>query len=183
MRTTETPDRAARVAAIEAVVAGIGQTAGTLRCAASQRLVALGVSMTHFHVLSLLRHHDEMPMGRLAEILGASMSGTTGIIDRMEERGLLERVRVPGDRRVVVVRLTATGADLVDQASLIRSDVLGAAMARLTDPELGRLADALGDLDRAIRTELSSAPDRYTALAECEHPHGHGHAHAHRPRD
>ena len=45
--------------------------------------------MTHFHVLTLLRHHDAMPMGRLAEILDASMSSTTGIIDRMEEKGLV----------------------------------------------------------------------------------------------
>ena len=63
----------------------------------------LGISMTHFHVLTLLRHHDAMPMGRLAEILDASMSSATGIIDRMEERGLVERTRVPDDRRVVLV--------------------------------------------------------------------------------
>ena len=59
--------------------------------------------MTHFHVLTLCRH-DEMPMGRLADILDASMSSTTGIIDRMEERGFVERVRVPDDRRIVLVR-------------------------------------------------------------------------------
>ena len=56
-----------------------------------------------------------MPMGRLAEIIDASMSSTTGIIDRMEEKGLVERVRVPDDRRIVLVRSTAAGLALIDE--------------------------------------------------------------------
>lgn len=87
-------------AAVESVLSDLGRTVGSLRCAGSQRLVRLGISMTHFHVLTLLRHHDAMPMGRLAEILDASMSSTTGTIDRMAEHGLVQRVRV--DRKSVV---------------------------------------------------------------------------------
>ena len=44
-------------------------------------------------------------MSRLAELLDVSLSNATGIVDRMEERGLVERVRVPDDRRVVLVRI------------------------------------------------------------------------------
>ena len=80
--------------------------------------------MTHFHVLTLLRHHNAMPMGKLADILDASMSSATGIIDRMEERGLVERVRVPGDRRIVLVRPTQAGLDLVDEVELVKSEVM-----------------------------------------------------------
>ena len=176
-----------RTGSLEEIVADIGRTIGSLKCAGSQRLVQMGISMTHFHVLTLLRHHDAMPMGRLAEILNASMSSTTGIIDRMEERGLIERTRVPDDRRVVLVSLTATGSELVDQAELVRSEVLTGAMRRLTAPSVARLATALDDLRTAIGEELASAPDRYIALAECDHTHGHhgpqaaGGHHAHRP--
>jgi DNA-binding MarR family transcriptional regulator len=127
--------------------------------------------MTHFHVLTLLRHHDAMPMGRLAEILDASMSSATGIIDRMEERGLVERVRVPDDRRVVMVRPTQTGLDLVDEAELVKSDVMAAALARLPGERLDRMAAAVADLQAAIATELASAPERYGALTQCEHAH------------
>ena len=90
-------------AAAEQAVASLGQAVGSLRCAGSQRLVRLGISMTHFNVLTLLRHHDAMPMHRLADLIGASMPSVTGIVDRMEERGLVERVRVPEDRRVILV--------------------------------------------------------------------------------
>src|ERR1700693_2076494 len=128
MQTTPTPTvEAERRQAAETVLADLGRAVGSLRCAGSQRLVRLGISMTHFHVLTLLRHHDAMPMGHLAEILDASMSSATGIIDRMEERGLVERVRVADDRRVVLVKPTQTGLDLVDDVELVKSDVLTAA--------------------------------------------------------
>jgi DNA-binding MarR family transcriptional regulator len=154
------------------VLANLGRAAGSLRCAGSQRLVRLGISMTHFHVLTLLRHHDAMPMGHLAEILDASVSSATGIIDRMEERGLVERVRVPGDRRVVLVRPTQAGLDLVDEAELVKSDVLGSALARLSPEQLDRLAVAAGDLQAAITAELADAPGHRAALTQCSHAHG-----------
>lgn len=179
MRTTTdaaTPDGRPQTAA--AALSNLGRAVGSLRCAGSQRLVRLGISMTHFHVLTLLRHHDAMPMGRLAEILDASMSSATGIIDRMEERGLVERVRVPDDRRVVLVRPTQAGLDLVDEAELVKSDVMANAMNRLTSEQLDRLTAATADLQAAIADELAATPG-LDALAECDQP-GHGH-YTHRP--
>jgi DNA-binding MarR family transcriptional regulator len=157
----------------EAVLADLGRAVGSLRCAGSQRLVRLGISMTHFHVLTLLRHHDAMPMGHLAEILDTSMSSATGIIDRMEERGLVERVRVPGDRRVVMVRPTQTGLDLVDEVELVKSDVLASALARMSPTGLDRMAAAAADLQAALDAELASAPDRHETITQCSHAHGH----------
>jgi DNA-binding MarR family transcriptional regulator len=159
--------------AAEEAVAGLGRAVGSLRCAGSQRLVRLGISMTHFHVLTLLRHHDAMPMGRLAEILDASVSSATGIIDRMEERGLVERVRVPNDRRVVLVRPTQAGLDLVDEAELVKSAVIASALERMTVEQLERLSVATADLRLAIEAELTTSPERYADLAQCAHA---GHA-------
>ncbi len=50
-----------------------------------------------------------MPMSKLADALDVSVASLTGIIDRMEARGLVERRREPGDRRVVLVHRTAGG--------------------------------------------------------------------------
>lgn len=132
--------------------------------------------MTHFHVLTLLRHHDAMPMGRIAEILDASMSSATGIVDRMEERGLVERVRVPDDRRIVLVRPTQTGNDVVDEAELVKSEILASAFTRMEPPQLERLALAATDLERAIGEELASDPDKYGALTQFATDHRHPHA-------
>jgi DNA-binding MarR family transcriptional regulator len=174
--TTDPHDGDRRRAAEEAV-ASLGRAVGSLRCAGSQRLVRLGISMTHFHVLTLLRHHDAMPMGRVAEILDASMSSATGIIDRMEERGLVERVRVPDDRRVVLVRPTQAGLDLVDEAELVKSAIITSALERMTVEQLERLSIATADLRLAIETELAAAPERYADLTQCSHA-GHASSHA-----
>lgn len=175
MRTTTTPSGTdARLAAAEAAVAGLGRAVGSLRCAGSQRLVRLGISMTHFHVLTLLRHHDAMPMGRLAEILDASMSSATGIIDRMEERGLVTRERVASDRRVVLVRPTQTGLDLVDEAELVKSDTIRLALERMSLEQLERLGAAVGDL-RAALDEVSAANPASPGGYQCTHVHGEPH--------
>jgi DNA-binding MarR family transcriptional regulator len=170
MRTITTDDQVVdRRAAAEDAVASLGRAVGSLRCAGAQRLVRLGISMTHFHVLTLLRHHDAMPMGRMAEILDVSMSSATGIIDRMEERGLVERVRVPDDRRVVLVQATQAGLDLVDEAELVKSAVITSALERMSVEQLDRLSIATADLRLAIEAELAGSPERYADLAKCSH--------------
>jgi DNA-binding MarR family transcriptional regulator len=165
MRTTvESETLAARRRAAEAVLADLAVAVGSLRCAASQRLVRLGVSMTHFHVLTLLRHHEAMPMGHLADILDVSMSNATGIVDRMEEKGLVERVRVPDDRRLVLVRPTQAGLDLVDEVELVKNDVMIRALSQLSDVQLERLSTAASDLGAAIEAELADDPAGCTDL-------------------
>ena len=172
MRTTTDPvARAERERLAHEAFSNLGRAVGTLRCAGSQRLVRLGISMTHFHVLTLLRHHDAMPMGRLAEILDASMSSTTGIIDRMEEKGLVERVRVPDDRRIVLVRSTAAGLALIDEAELVKSEIIISAISRLDPDQLDRLTAASADLGAAIADALADNPG-YKAIAQCSHAHG-----------
>lgn len=174
METTVQPNPSEeRQRAAAAVLAELAVAVGSLRCAGSERLVRLGVSMTHFHVLTLLRHHEAMPMGRLADILDASMSNATGIIDRMEERGLVERVRVPDDRRVVLVRPTPAGLDLVDDVELVKNEVMIKALARLTDAQLERLAAAAADIGHAVEAEMASDAARFADTT----PHAHSHAH------
>lgn len=55
-----------------------------------------------------------LPMGSIAEVLSCDASTVTGIADRLEERGLIQRQVDPADRRVKLLALTATGRDLVE---------------------------------------------------------------------
>ena len=51
-------------------------------------------------------------MGRLAETLSCDASNVTGLVDRLESRGLVRRAPSAEDRRVKVLQLTPTGARL-----------------------------------------------------------------------
>src|SRR3954452_3694633 len=58
----------------------------------------------------VLRLLDEpTPIGELAQLMHCDNSNLTGIVDRLSERGLVERTQAGGDRRVRLIALTAEG--------------------------------------------------------------------------
>ena len=75
----------------------------------------LGLSQVQCHVLHLIEPGRPVPMSRLAEVLSCDASNVTGLVDRLEARGLLARRPSPGDRRVKVLALTPQGARLRGQ--------------------------------------------------------------------
>jgi DNA-binding MarR family transcriptional regulator len=152
---------------IAGIAGGIHDMIAGFRCAGTGRLVKSGVSMTHMHVLWLLEHHGDMPMSRMAEFLDVSDSNATGIIDRMEERGLVERVRVPDDRRVVLLRIAEGGSRALDEMEAVKQDRLQAILGHLDPAQLGRVALAFDDIRTAVVAEFG--PDL-------------GHDHVHVPR-
>jgi DNA-binding MarR family transcriptional regulator len=79
---------------------------------------ALDLSPVQCHVLHLIEPGRPLPMGRLAGTLACDASNVTGLIDRLEARGLVQRRAADGDRRVKVVQLTPAGARL--RAQLLR---------------------------------------------------------------
>src|SRR5216683_6014540 len=93
----------------------------------------LQLSPAQCHVLHLIEPERPLPMGRLAEALACDASNVTGLVDRLESRGLVRRQPSEEDRRIKVLELTPAGARL-------RSIVL----ERMTKPPdtLGRLSAA-----------------------------------------
>jgi DNA-binding MarR family transcriptional regulator len=71
---------------------------------------ALDLSPAQCYVLHLLDPEDPVPMGRLAETLSCDASNVTGLVDRLETRGLVQRRPSSYDRRVRVIALTRAGA-------------------------------------------------------------------------
>ena len=72
----------------------------------------LELSPAQCHVLHLLEPERPLPMGRLARTLACDASNVTGLVDRLESRGLVRRRPSPEDRRVKVLILTPSGARL-----------------------------------------------------------------------
>jgi DNA-binding MarR family transcriptional regulator len=102
--------------------------------------------------------------GRVAEILGISRTTVTGLVDRLEDQGLLRRAIDPADRRCFQLQLTPKGQALVDEIEGDRRRALAQALTTLSAADLAAL-------DRGM-TALAAAmvpPDettRPTILAE-----------------
>jgi len=141
---------------VDAILTEMEAAFRELRCAATERMVKQGVSMTQVHILWLLGHHGDLPMSGLAELLDVSVSNATGLIDRMEERGLVERVRVADDRRVVLVRPAAGGRQMLEDVEGLRRGQMRRVLGQLDDPAQARVRDAFVELRAAIEAELGS---------------------------
>ena len=77
------------------------------------RGMSSAVTPSQWVALAWLDEDDGIPIGTLAHYLDIEASVTTGIVQRLEQRGFLERVHDRKDRRIVKIFLTASGRDLV----------------------------------------------------------------------
>jgi MarR family transcriptional regulator, organic hydroperoxide resistance regulator len=94
----------------------------------------LQLSPAQCHVLHLIEPGRPIPMGRLAETLACDASNVTGLVDRLESRGLVRRRPSAEDRRVKVLDLTPTGARLRAQL-LDRMTTPPTTLERLSESE------------------------------------------------
>lgn len=97
------------------------------------------LSMVHLNVLMLLQSNGPLPMSRLADLLDVSVASATGIVDRMEKRGVVERRHSETDRRVVEIHLTKRGTLVFSVMHTERMKRLRKLVVTMSDAELGAL--------------------------------------------
>ncbi len=69
----------------------------------------IDMTIPQIKTLALLENTNGSRMGVIAQHLGTTLSASTSVIDRLVDKGLVERIAQPGDRRVVVCKLTRSG--------------------------------------------------------------------------
>ncbi|MFT4228318.1 MarR family winged helix-turn-helix transcriptional regulator [Micropruina sp.] len=141
-----------------AVLSRVSRLARHLDLARKRCFAAHGLEVWEFDVLAALRREGppyELSPGELIHQTLSSSGTMTNRIDRLTERGLVERLANPADRRGVRVRLTAEGAETV-----------GAAMDDLVAFERG----VLEPLTAPVRHQLATA--LRTLLVDFEAPSG-----------
>jgi DNA-binding MarR family transcriptional regulator len=114
---------------------------------------AVGIPQRWYDVLVHLEESpDGLPMNELAERILYSKSGFTRVVDRMEEAGLVRRVRPPHDRRSILVLLTDKGTETMERARLHHRDGIDRHFSQhLTDADITALARALEKISAHAR--------------------------------
>jgi DNA-binding MarR family transcriptional regulator len=115
------------------------------------------LSLVHLNVLMILRSRGPLTMTHLAELLDVSVASATGIIDRMEKKGVIERRRSEQDRRVVEVYVTEGGQQVFSAMEAERRIRLTQLLGSIADADLAALLTGLRAL-REARERLLNLP-------------------------
>ena len=144
------------LAEVEALLLKIGRMAGSMHHGPA---AASGFTPTQFMMLVwLAKRREAAPMSDLAEAMGISMAGATGVVDRLVHAGVVSRGRNEDDRRQVLVELTDEGLARIEWArhqGFLR-------FRRLTEPipiaDLEALTRVLAVVVESARQQDPSAP-------------------------
>ncbi len=119
-----------------------------MHCQTPNEWADLELTIPQIRALALLQQEAQR-MGGISNYLGGTLSAATSIIDRLVDKGLVERAPDPEDRRVVICRLTPTGREAVEQFWRIgRLRILSLA-EKLDTGELEKVVQAMELLYRA----------------------------------
>jgi DNA-binding MarR family transcriptional regulator len=108
-----------------------------------ERLEPFGLTPFHWVVLCCLWKEDGLATSSIGERLQQVGGTLTGVLDRMEERGLVRRERDPRDRRICRIWLTEEGQQLQDVLPPIAQDLFEQAMTEISTSERERLSQLI----------------------------------------
>lgn len=128
-----------------------------------------GSTLPRLEILAQLeREPAGLTMGDLSQRLMVTNGNVTGLIDRMVAEGLVARRAQPGDRRIQVVRLTASGKQAFDAMAPAHQAWITTMMGALSRAELAQLHALLAKLKHSIVRADGLAPARQAANGDSE---------------
>lgn len=118
------------------------------------RLSDQDISISMWFFLRLLRTEDGRSQKELSQLLGLAQPTTVNMMDNLEKRGLIRRIRNAEDRRVVNIFLTRSGRKLANELVQIAESVNSAALATLNTKQTSDLRSLLNEVKASLESEI-----------------------------
>ena len=101
------------------------------------------ISSAQLNCLLSLHENGPLPPSQISRIMMVNSSTITGIIDRLEQKGLVKRMRISTDRRIITVDLTKNGKVLAENAPPPIQHKLFDGLSRLPEKDIKKIAESL----------------------------------------
>lgn len=108
------------------------------------------LSVPQFRMLAFLHRHPGVSLSEVAEHLGVTRATASIMTDRLVQRGLIDRSEHPQIRRQIMLKLTETGDDRLQQMRQATRHKLAALLDQLTPEELAEISAGLSALNRVF---------------------------------
>ena len=102
-----------------------------------------GVTLAQWRTLAQIAVHENITQREIADSIDADPMTVSGILDRLEKRGLIDRFADPSDSRAKVARLTPAGDEMFRQARAVGLAMYESAVVGLSDHERDVVKSAL----------------------------------------
>jgi len=113
----------------------------------------LNLSIGQLKSLFFISNRGATSLSKLAAALRVTPTNTTGIVDRLLKRGLITRTESPDDRRVLLLRTTPLGDELITELRQKRKERMAELFNRLSEEEAKYMAEALKIMVRVIEVQ------------------------------
>ena len=128
---------------------------GTMLSKEGERILrSFGLTNAQFNILMLLKYQSadgKISQTRLSQMLLVRRPNVTGLIDRMEQSGLIRRIDDPDDRRVNYIEMTEKGADILEKSHDIYHRRLDEVMSVLPEKANDNLCGYLEEIRKNLK--------------------------------
>lgn len=125
---------------------GIADNWKRVQRSVEKSLVSLDLTGAELRILRVLSEQGSSPLNRFCHETMLSPPSITGIVDKLEERGLVERVRSVEDRREVLIAITAKGNQTYVKGMELYRQLVEKALSALKADEVDELVSLLKKL-------------------------------------
>jgi len=130
---------------------------------AHRNVAAQGMGLSDFGVLETLLHKGPLPIKDLGSKVLLTSGSITTAVDRLETKGLVERIADKQDRRTRIVRLTATGRRAIQRAFAQHTQAMEQATSALDRKDRAQLIALLRRLGQDAEKQLTKNHKRVGA--------------------
>lgn len=135
-----------------------------MQAAVGERLRAIGVSISQCDVLTTLSEEEGVSQQELAKRLYVTKGNISGLLDRLESAGLVQRRQAESDRRQYSIHLTEAGRAMARTAIAAQHQWIASTLGRMTEADLAELEtqlialrDIVREAERPTATTAASA--------------------------
>ncbi len=132
---------------------GLNRTLDYLEKIVREDVKQYGLNITEFAVLELLYNKGDQPIQRIRERVLIASSSISYVVDKLEEKGCVTRIRNQQDKRIINASLTQQGRRIMDEIFPKHAETIQSTFSILTDEELQTLQNTLKKLSAPTNNE------------------------------